>query len=78
MNKSVAIEVDIDRALDFLEEHFTNPEARWGELRALIAKQKAAQQLGAVDDAERGEFEREHLHPEGFERGCELCNPHRN
>lgn len=38
----------------------------------------AAQQLGAVDDAERGEFEREHLHPEGFERGCELCNPHRN
>lgn len=43
MNKSQAIEVDIDRALDFLEQQFTNPEQRWGELRSLIAKQKAAQ-----------------------------------
>lgn len=40
MDKTVAIEVDIDRALDFLEDQFPEPEKRWGELRSLIAKQK--------------------------------------
>jgi len=38
------IEVDIDTALNFLESQFSDPEVRWGELRSLIAKQKAAEQ----------------------------------
>ena len=37
------IEVDIDTALNFLESQFSDPEVRWGGLRSLIAKQKAAE-----------------------------------
>lgn len=44
INQSVSVDVDIEIALDFLEEQFPNPEQRWGELRALIKLQKEAQQ----------------------------------
>lgn len=32
--------------------------------------------LLAVDDATRRDFERDHLHPYGFQSTCALCNPH--
>jgi hypothetical protein len=41
---SKAIDVDILQVMKFLEQQFPNPEARWGELKALIHTQKAAQQ----------------------------------
>ena len=54
----------------------TSVEAVGG--KASIVKDESHPTMGAVDDATRRDFERDHLHPYGYISLCGLCNPHCN